>query len=220
MLFKLAVDCVVLAYDHTLNQLLLLLTKRIKEPQVGSWVLPGGFVKQTEDFALTAQRKLEEETGVRNLYLEQLKAYSLSDASTHNRIASVAYYALIKRADYAPMLVDAQLSQWVPVAHLPALPFDHGQKVADALTRLKQTIRTSPIAFYLLPVKFSLKQLQQVYELIYGHSLDTRNFRKLVKGLPYIVPLGEMESNVSHRPAQLYEFDLALYSDSVISETI
>ncbi|RZM10025.1 MAG: NUDIX hydrolase, partial [Pedobacter sp.] len=92
MLFKLTVDCVVLAYDQTLNQLLILLTKRVKEPQLGNWVLPGGFVTQTEDFILTAQRKLKEETGVRDLYLEQLKAYSLTDVSMNNRIASVAFY--------------------------------------------------------------------------------------------------------------------------------
>jgi len=220
MLFRLAVDCVVLAYDQTLNQLLILLTKRVKEPQLGSWVLPGGFVTQTEDFVLTAQRKLKEETGVRDLYLEQLKAYSLTDASMNNRIASVAFYALIKLADYAPMLVDPRLSQWISVAQMPVLPFDHHQKVADVMTRLKQTIKTSPVAFYLLPDKFSLNQLQQVYELIRGHRLDTRNFRKAVKRLPYIITLAETESNVSHRPAQLYGFDVVIYNDFMATEAM
>ncbi|AUD06160.1 NUDIX hydrolase [Spirosoma pollinicola] len=220
MQFKLTVDCVVLAYDHTLNRLLVLLTKRSKEPQLGRWALPGGFVTRTEEFIHTAQRKLEEETGVRDLYLEQLKAYSLTDASIHNRIASVAFYALLKWADYAPMLVDTNRNQWVPVNQMPALPFDHPQKVADALTRLKQTIKTSPVAFYLLPIKFSLKQLQQVYELIYGYLVDTRNFRKGVKGLPYITAINEVESNVSHRPAQLYRFDLNSYQVFTATETV
>jgi 8-oxo-dGTP diphosphatase len=211
MLFKLAVDCVILAYDCVANRLVVLLVRRENEPAQGQWALPGGFVAQTEDFEVTAARKLRQETGVAQVYLEQLRAYSLTDVSPGQRLASVAYYALLELARYAPTTAPTHQAEWFPMEGLPDLPFDHGQKVQDALQRLKERLQTKPLPFYLLPRKFPLNQLQKFYEAIHQVALDNRNFRKWVKGQPYIEALNELETNVSHRPGKLYQFNQLTY---------
>lgn len=207
MHFRIAVDCIIVAYDQAVNQLKVLLVKRVNEPEKGSWALPGGFVDQVEEFVETARRKLWQETGVRDVYLEQLQAYSLTDSSAENRIASIAYYALIKYGDFAPTPGHTHLSRWFPLGEVPALPFDHGQKVQDAVRQIKAAIRLKPIVFYLLPARFPLNQLQKFYEEVYQIKLDNRNFRKRVKNVPYLEELDEVESNVSHRPGRLYQFN-------------
>jgi 8-oxo-dGTP diphosphatase len=211
MLFKLAVDCIILAYDCVANRLVVLLVRRENEPAQGQWALPGGFVRQTEDFELTAARKLQQETGVEQVYLEQLRAYSLTDTSPGQRLASVAYYALLELARYSPTTTPTHHAEWFAVTSLPALPFDHGQKVQDALQRLKESLQIKPLPFYLLPRKFPLNQLQKFYEAIHQVVLDNRNFRKWVKGRPYIEALPELETNVSHRPGKLYQFNQLAY---------
>jgi 8-oxo-dGTP diphosphatase len=211
MLFKLAVDCIILAYDLGDNQLKVLLIQRENEPAKGQWALPGGFVEEPEDFAVTAARKLRQETGVTVGYLEQLRAYALTDPTAGQRLASVAYYALLEWAHYAPTADRTHLAQWFALPQLPALPFDHGLKVQDAWQRLQEAARSRPVPFYLLPPKFPLNQLQRFYEALYQVALDNRNFRKWVKGLPYVAALAEVETNVSRRPSQLYQFQAAAY---------
>jgi 8-oxo-dGTP diphosphatase len=211
MLFKLAVDCLILAYDPGDNQLKVLLIRRENEPAKGHWALPGGFVDEAEDFAVTAARKLRQETGVAVRYLEQLRAYALTDASAGQRLASVAYYALLEWAHYAPAAERTHLAQWFALPQLPTLPFDHGLKVQDAWQRLQEAARSRPVPFHLLPPKFSLNQLQRFYEALYRVPLDNRNFRKWVKGLPYVAALAEVETKVSRRPSQLYQFQSAAY---------
>lgn len=212
MLFKLAVDCIILAYDPLDNHLKVLLIQRENEPAKGHWALPGGFVDQSEDFAATAARKLRQETGVTVGYLEQVRAYALTDPTAGQHLASVSYYALLDLAHYAPATDRSHLAQWVPLVHLPTLPFDHGLKVQDAWQRLQEAARSQPVPFHLLPPKFPLNQLQRFYEALYQVPLDNRNFRKWVKGLPYIEPLEEVETNVSHRPSRLYHFKAAIYA--------
>jgi 8-oxo-dGTP diphosphatase len=211
MLFKLAVDCVILAYDPGDNQLKVLLIRRENEPAKGQWALPGGFVEKAEDFAVTATRKLRQETGVVVSYLEQLRAYALTDPTNGQRLASVAYYALLEWAHYAPAADRTHLAQWFALPQLPALPFDHGLKVQDAWQRVQEAARSRPVPFHLLPPKFSLNQLQRFYEALYQVPLDNRNFRKWVKGLPYVEALAEVETNVSRRPSQLYQFQADAY---------
>ncbi|MTI31526.1 NUDIX hydrolase, partial [Xanthovirga aplysinae] len=196
MLFKIAVDCVILAYDHANNQLKILLIKRLNEPEKGRWALPGGFVNKTEEFIDTAKNKLWLETGVSNVYLEQLKAYSLTDSSPQERIASIAYYALIKFEEFKPSSKSSHLFQWVNYKDIPELPFDHQKKVNDAIERIKESIKTKHLVFHLLPKKFPLNQLQKFYEELYEVKIDNRNFRKKIKGLPYVAELDEMEANV------------------------
>lgn len=212
MVFKLAVDCLILSFDVLDYQLKVLLIRRENEPAQGEWALPGGFVDQPEDFATTAARKLLQETGVAVDYLEQVRAYALTDPTAGQRIASVAYSALLNLAHYAPAAERTHLAQWVALSQLPTLPFDHGQKVQDAWQHLREAARRQPVPFYLLPSKFALNQLQRFYEALYQVPLDNRNFRKWVKGLPYIEALDEMETNVSHRPSKLYRFQDATYA--------
>lgn len=207
MTFRIAVDCVIVAYDNQFNELKILLVNRVNEPEKGRWALPGGFVSKTEEFIETAKHKLWHETGVKNIYLEQLQAYSLTDKSTKNRIASIVYYALIKFEDFSPTAQSSHLSKWFSFKEIPALPFDHQQKVNDAINRMKESLKIKPIVYFLLPSKFPLNQLQRFYEEVYNIKLDNRNFRKKVKNLSFIEELNELEANVSHRPAKLYRFN-------------
>lgn len=213
MHFKIAVDCVIIGFDSQSGRLKILFTKRINEPEKGQWALPGGFVTKTESFEETAKEILLRETGLENIYLRQLKAYSLTDASLENRIASVAFYSLIKFDDII-LPEKEQTSEWFHFKDLPLLPFDHGQKVEAALERIKELVRLEPVVFKLLPPKFPLNQLQRFYEELYGIKIDNRNFRKKTLKLPYIEKLEELESNVSHRPASLFRFNSDNYQDN------
>ncbi|MEM1136457.1 MAG: NUDIX domain-containing protein [Bacteroidota bacterium] len=214
MNFNIAVDCVIVGYDSQENRLKVLFTKRVNEPEKGQWALPGGFVKKTETFEDTAKTILLKETGLARVFLRQLKAYSLTDASSLNRIASVAYYALIKYKDVS-VTDSKQPTKWYYFKELPKLPFDHGEKVLATIERIKDLVRLEPVVYHLLPKKFPLNQLQKFYEALYDMKIDNRNFRKKIQKLPYIEKLNEMEINVSHRPANLYCFNAAKYEDSL-----
>ena len=212
--FKIAVDCIILGYDNHSNQLMILLTRRINNPSKGEWALPGGFVTETETFEETAKAILERETGFQDIYLRQLNAYSLTDPSEDNRIVSIAYYSLIKFND----IERAEASQswkWFHFKDYPTLPFDHGTKVLHAIERVRQLVKIEPVVFNLLPTKFPLNQLQKVYEELYEKKLDNRNFRKKIKKLSYIQALNEFETNVSHRPGNLYRFNLEAYQKNL-----
>ena len=213
--FKIALDCIVFAYENLSNELKVLLINRNNEPAKGEWALPGGFVKQTEEFVTTAKRKLIEETGATRLYLEQLQAYSLTDPSPDNRIASVAFYSLIKMEDFSPLQANNHIYKWVNIKKVTKLPFDHTTKINDAIQRIKEKIHTKPIIFDLLPKKFTINQLQKIYEEIYDIQLDNRNFRRKAKSLPYLEPLNEVEENVSRRPGELYKFNKHNYEKSI-----
>lgn len=213
MLFKIAVDCIIIGYDSRSNELKILFTQRSHDPEKGQWALPGGFVTKTESFEVTASSILQRETGLENVYLRQLKAYSLTDASSSNRIASIAFYSLIKYDDLH-MSRSEQTSKWFHFKEVPPLPFDHGKKVEAAIARVKELVRLEPVIFYLLPAKFPLNQLQRFYEELYRIKIDNRNFRKKTQKLPYIEKLAEVESNVSHRPGSLYQFNEKKYQDN------
>ena len=185
MLFKIAVGCVIIGYDVRSSRLKILLTRRVNEPQKGQWALPGGFVKQTESFEETARAILARETGVGALYLRQLMAYSLTDSSSSNRIASIVYYSLI-RFESLEVQNSQQHSEWFPLDEIPSLPFDHGQKVEDTLERVKALVKQEPVIFTLLPPKFPINQVQRFYEELYGTKMDNRNFRKKIQKLGYI----------------------------------
>jgi 8-oxo-dGTP diphosphatase len=207
MKFKLAVDCAVFAYDQQKSEVKLLLIKRNKLPETGKWALPGGFVKQNEEFIDTAKRKLNLETGAKDIFLEELNSYSLTDPSIENRIASIAFYAIIKFEEFIPDDENSHIYRWVNINQVPPLPFDHHRKVSDALQQLKERSLVKPILYKLLPAKFSLNQLQELYEQIYKIEVDNRNFRRKVLNLSYIEELDEYEANVSRRPGKLYHFN-------------
>ena len=207
MLFTISVDCVVFAYDPADAKLKLLLIKRKNEPAKNEWARPGGFVHKPEEFIEIANRKLVEETGVRDIYLEQLNFYALTGVSETGPVASVAFFALIRYDAFVRSEDSSHVCQWIHFKKVTQLPFDHTRKVKDAIERIKETIRVRPIIFSLLPKKFPLNQLQRFYEQLYGKKIDNRNFRRKIKSLEGIEPLEEMETGVMHRPSQLYRFN-------------
>jgi 8-oxo-dGTP diphosphatase len=206
----LTVDGVVFGFDG--GELKVLLIQRGLEPFKGKWALPGGFVRVDETLDDAARRELVEETGLANVFLEQLYTFGTVKRDPRERVVSVAYYALVKLSDHkAKAATDAAEAKWFPVSQLPKLAFDHADIVALALTRLQGKVRYQPIGFELLPPKFTLSDLQHLYEAILGAELDKRNFRKKVLGFGLLVPLNETQMAGRHRPAQLFRFDADKY---------
>lgn len=206
----LTVDCVVFGFDE--GELRLLLIQRGLEPFKGRWALPGGFVRVEETLDDAARRELVEETGLQNVFLEQLYTIGSLDRDPRERVVSVAYYALVKLSDHrAKAATDAANAEWFPVSKLPKLAFDHGEIVSMALARLKSKVRYQPVGFELLPRKFTLSELQHLYEAILETPLDKRNFRKKVLGFGLLLPLKETQMSGRHRPAQLFSFDAERY---------
>ena len=202
----LTVDCVVFGLDE--GELEVLLIRRGLEPFLGRWALPGGFIHGDETLEEAARRELEEETGLRRVFLEQLYSFSAVDRDPRERVVTVAYYALVKLSDHkVRAATDATDAAWFALSDLPELAFDHAQIVEMALERLKGKVRYQPIGFELLPRKFTLTQLQRMYEIILDHPLDKRNFRKKILGMDLLVELEEVQKDVAHRAARLYKFD-------------
>lgn len=204
------VDCVVFGLaDGELN---LLLIQRGEEPYAGAWALPGGFVKIDEALETAARRELQEETGVSELYLEQLGAYGEPDRDPRERVITVAYMAIVNLFEHdVQAATDARRALWFSVDDLPELAFDHVDIVDAALQTLRQQARREPIAFEFLPERFTFRQLQRIYESILGTSLDKRNFRKKIQSTGLVEPTGEVEADVAHRAAQLFRFDHESY---------
>jgi ADP-ribose pyrophosphatase YjhB (NUDIX family) len=206
----LTVDCVVFGFDE--NELKVLLIQRGLEPFKGRWAFPGGFVRVDETVDDAARRELVEETGLKGIFLEQLYTFGEIDRDPRDRVVSVAYYALVKLSDHrAKAATDAANAEWFPISKVPKLAFDHAEILETALARLKSKVRYEPIGFELLPPKFTLSQLQQLYEAVLESDLDKRNFRKKVLSLDLLVPLKETQMAGRHRPAQLFEFDAEKY---------
>ena len=187
------------------GELKLLLIKRAGTPYQGKWALPGGFVELDEDLETGALRELEEETGVRDVYLEQLYTFGKPDRDPRERVITVAYYALI-RSDRMSLCAntDAEAVGWFGFDELPALAFDHADIVAMAHERLVAKLDYSTIAFQFMPESFTLSELQSVYEAILRDAIDKRNFRKWVLALERIEETGESRREGPHRPAKLY----------------
>lgn len=205
----LAVDCVVFGFDE--GELKVLLIRRGLKPFEGRWALPGGFVQVAETLDDAARRELAEETGLTGVFLEQLYTFGEVNRDPRERVVSVAYYALVKLADMRTRAAtDAADARWFPVASPPRLAFDHAVILDTALTRLRGKLRWQPVGFELLPSRFTLSQLQHLYEAVLGATLDKRNFRKKVTSLNLLIPLKE-KSEGPGRPAQLFRFDPAKY---------
>jgi 8-oxo-dGTP diphosphatase len=206
----LAVDCVVFGLDET--ELKVLLIQRKLPPFKHTWALPGGFVRADETIDDAASRELAEEAGVENVYLEQLYTFGALDRDPRERVITVAYYALAKLSDHRiRAATDALGVGWFALDQLPPLAFDHPQIVAMAYQRLRNKVRYTPIGVELLPPRFSLTQLQRVYEIILRTELDKRNFRKKLLAMDLLVETDEVEQGVRRRPARLYRFDRRKY---------
>lgn len=209
----LAVDCVIFGFDnHELN---LLLIKRNMEPGKGMWSLMGGFPKHDEGIYQAAERVLAQLTGLQNVYLEQLFAYGDIGRDPGERVVSVAYCSLIKIEDYDKGLVKENNAHWRPVSAIPELVFDHREMVDKALRRLRRRARIQPIGFELLPEKFSMPQLQSLYEAIYQKELDKRNFCKKILSMGLLDKLDEKDKTSSKKGAFLYRFNPEKYQELV-----
>jgi 8-oxo-dGTP diphosphatase len=210
----LTVDCVVFGFDD--GALKVVVIERDLEPFRGRWALPGGFVRGDESLEEAARRELQEETGITRLFLEQLYTFGAVDRDPRERVVTVAYYALVKLSDHRVRAAsDAARAAWFAVDDLPALAFDHAEIVESALARLKGKVRYQPIGFELLPPKFTLSELQHLYETILERPLDKRNFRKKIVSMEFLVELDEIEQDVAHRAARLYSFNRRKYDQLV-----
>lgn len=210
----LTVDCVVFGFDAHDADLQVMLIRRSLEPFKGDWALPGGFVHVDETLDDAALRELREETGITDLYLEQLYTFGALERDPRERVVSVAYYALVNMVDHAVhAATDADDAAWFPLDALPALAFDHDEIFRVAHARLRGQVRYKPIGFELLPPRFTLTQLQHVYEAILGQRLDKRNFRRKVQKTGLVVETGAVQNDVAHRAAALYRFDKTRYRD-------
>lgn len=206
------VDCVVFGVDLDSEELEVLLIERGVEPHRGQWALPGGFVRQDESLEGAAARELAEEAGLTQVYLEQLYTFGRPGRDPRGHIISVAYYALVRPSDHqAVAATDAAEVAWHGIGQLPELAFDHGHILETARERLRAKVRYRPIGFELLPKKFTLSQLQRLYEIILEESLDKRNFQRKLHRMGVLIDTGELEQGVAHRRARFYRFDEQSY---------
>ncbi len=209
----LTVDCVVFAFDPSNKSLKVLLIQRLADPFKDSWALPGGFVEMEEDIETAAKRELKEETSMENIFLEQLYTFGTLGRDPRGRVVSVAYYALIplQKAQTPIAASDAKAAKWFSIDKLPPLAFDHNDILQLGLQRLRGKVRYQPIGFELLDEKFSLSDLQRLYETVLGVQLDKRNFRKKLAKMGVLIETDEYQQNVPHRAARLYRFDKEKY---------
>ena len=203
-------DCVVFAVADEALQVLLI--RRAQDPFGGRWALPGGFVEMDEDLEEAARRELAEETGVEELFLEQLYTFGRPDRDPRGRVVSVAYFALVtpdgRRLRPGS---DARAAEWFAADELPELAFDHAAILATALERLRGKVRYAPLGFELLPRRFTLTELQRLYEIVLGRELDKRNFRRKMHAMGVLVDTGKLQRGRAHRAAKLYRFDTRRY---------
>jgi len=208
-----AVDCIIFGFDH--EDLKLLLIKRDFEPEKGNWSLMGGFLKRDESLDEAAGRVLHQLTGLKNVYLEQLHGFGEVDRDPVERTVSIAYYALINIREHDKELVKKYGASWFPVDDFPELIFDHNEMVDAAKSRLKYKASHEPVGFELLPEKFTLPELQQLYEAIYETNLDKRNFRRRILSMDVLIKTKEKQKKYSKKGAFLYKFDEDKYRSKV-----
>jgi ADP-ribose pyrophosphatase YjhB (NUDIX family) len=205
-----AVDCIIFGFDGTTLKLLLI--HRGFEPEIGKWSLIGGFISKEENAEQAAIRILKKSTGLEGVYLEQLHTFSNPDRDPVERTVSIAYFALIDIHQYEKQITDEYHAEWVPVNKIPKLIFDHRQMVDMAKDRLKYKAALHPILFELLPPKFTLPQLQNLYEGIYGTQLDKRNFSRKILSTGLLVKQKDKEKQNSKKGAYYYKLDKKRYN--------
>jgi len=207
--FLLAVDCIIFGFDG--EQLKALFIKRAFEPGLGKWSLMGGFVTHDEGVEDAAERILNQLTGLSNIYMEQLSCFGEVDRDPGGRVISVAYFALINIADYGEELMQRHNAKWFDLKKIPSLVFDHKKMVVLAKERLQQKVANHPIGFALLPHKFTLRQLQNLYEAIYETEIDKRNFTRKILDIGILNKLDEKERESSKKGSFYYVFDEKKY---------
>ncbi len=210
-----AVDCIIFGYDIIEKEIKLLLFKRLIQPSKGKWSLAGGFVDSKESLDDAASRILRNITGLESVYLKQSFAYGDPLRDPGARVISVAYYALIAIRDINKRLAEANGVSWLSLTKLPELIFDHPLMVRRALKDLQNQIKIKPVGFELLPEKFTLVQLQDLYEAIYMRTVDKRNFRKKILSMGILEKLVEKERETSKKGAYYYKFNEGTYRNLI-----
>lgn len=208
-----AVDAIIFGFNENEFDLKLLLLKRNFEPEKGKWSLMGGFVAPDESLDQSAQNIVSRLTGLHNVYMEQLFAFGDIDRDAGGRIISVAYFSLIKINDHDSELVKKHGAFWISLNELPELIFDHHEMVEKALRKLRIRARTQPIGFELLPKKFTIPQLQRLYEAIYQMPFDKRNFRRKLLAMGLLEKQDEKEKLTSKKGAYYYQFNKVKYEE-------
>lgn len=211
--FLVAVDCIIFGFDY--RQLKLLLIKRNFQPQKGKWSLVGGFLDAEESLDQSALRILNNLTGLNDIYLEQLYTYGETKRDPGERVLSTSYYTLINAEDYHLPINRESSAKWFPIERIPSLIFDHNIMVDKAMRRLRRKSLTQPIGFELLPEKFTIPQMQKLYEAIHQRDLDKRNFRKKILSMGLLKKLEEKQKSGSRKGAYFYRFDKEKYDDLV-----
>ena len=207
-----AVDCIVFGFDG--QELKLLLIKRGFEPQKGKWSLMGGFIKPGETFDQGTARILKQLTGLEGVYMEQLYAFGQPARDPVERTVSIAYFALIDIHKYEKQFGNDFHGEWFPLNKIPKLIFDHGQMVEMAKEKLRYKAAFHPILFELLPEKFTLPQLRNLYEGIYNAELDKRNFIRKIISTRLLVKQKEKEKQSSKKGAFYYKLNKRRYNST------
>lgn len=197
-------DCVIFGFDG--SELQVLLIERGIEPFKGKWAFPGGFLNMDETAGEGAMRELKEETGLENAYIEQFNTYSEPGRDPRERVITIAHYALV-RIQEVKGGDDAAKAQWFPIDEVPQLAFDHDKILRDAMRKLRERIHFEPIGFELLPEKFTMRELQILYESILGVKFDRRNFAKKMMHYELLNQLDETIRPTAKRDALLYSFN-------------
>lgn len=208
-----AVDSIIFGFNENEHELKLLLLKRQFPPEKGKWSLMGGFVAPDENLDNAAHRIVSQLTGLDNVYMEQLYTFGDVNRDTGGRIISIAYFSLIKINDHDSKLVKKHGASWISLSEIPDLIFDHPEMVNRALRKLRIRARTQPIGFELLPNKFTIPQLQRLYEAIYQVPFDKRNFRRKLLVMGLLEKLNEKEKETSKKGAFYYQFNQEKYEE-------
>lgn len=202
------IDCVIFGFDE--NELKVLLIRSDLEIFKGKWSLLGDFVHDTEDLDDAAYRVLRQRTGMNDIFLEQVKAFGAPNRHPGGRVITIAYCSLLNVRHHQLKILENEL-HWHSVTQIRNMAFDHKEIIDECYGWLQKRIQEHPLAFNLLPEKFSLRELQNLYEAILGVSLDRRNFRKKFFSMDFLIDVGEYEVDVPHRPGKLYKFNFEKY---------
>lgn len=199
-----SVDCVIFGFDE--NELKVLLIESDLKEFKGKWSLLGDIMHPDEDIETAAYRVLRERTGLENVYMEQVQAFGGVNRHPAGRVITIAYYSLVN-IGHVELKTHSNELHWHAVKDIRQMAFDHREILGTCLERLQHKVIEQPVGFNLLPKKFSLRELQNLYEAILDVKLDRRNFRKKFFAMDYLIDLNEEEQEVRHRPAKLYKFN-------------
>lgn len=208
--FGLSIDCVVFGYHE--GEIKVLLIQRGAEPFKGHWALIGDLVEPDQNLRDAANKVLEKLTGLKNIYMKQFFTFGSVDRHPLGRVVTVGYFSLVNSINYHPIASSwAKSAEWFGINDLPELAFDHQNILSKGIETLKNEVRHKPTGFELLPPKFTLLELQLLYEALLGCKFDKSNFRKKILEMDILLPLDEVKENVAHRPAKLFKFDEKRY---------